>query len=349
MSYIRRRTLPSGTIRYYPIITRGGERIHLGGYNRRRDALARLQKVEMELAAGTFHRPTARFGEFSERWLEAKQADVKPSSLVAYSIRLRHLSPLNNLDLPKITDERIEALKAKLVSDLAPVTVNGVLQVLSSILNRAVAWGYIEGNPMKRVSRVKVPHREMQYLTPEEIQCLLSASENYYPLFLTAVMTGLRKSELLRLTRADVDTNRGLLIVRGETKSKQSRRAVELTPTNLEVLSTMPEGKLFPFSERQVGLALKRVLARAGLKDIRFHDLRHTYAALMISLGGNIKFIQHQLGHSTISMTLDTYGHLIPQAGRGANKLDSLVFDPSVIPFPRQTGGRRAAEQTEQT
>ena len=80
-------------------------------------------------------------------------------------------------------------------------------------------------------------------------------------------------------------------------------------------------------------------LERAGIKRIRFHDLRHTYAAMMISLGENIKFIQSQMGHSSISTTLDRYGHLLPEASEGVGgRLDNLVFSEKVVFLPAERG-----------
>jgi len=76
-------------------------------------------------------------------------------------------------------------------------------------------------------------------------------------------------------------------------------------------------------------------LKRAELPRIRFHDLRHTFAAIMIAMGENIKFIQKQLGHASITVTFDTYGHLLPEVSEGFGKrLDSFVFSSNVMQFP---------------
>lgn len=79
-------------------------------------------------------------------------------------------------------------------------------------------------------------------------------------------------------------------------------------------------------------------LERAGLPRIRFHDLRHTYAAVLITMGETIKFIQKQLGHASLTTTMDTYGHLLPEASREfGSRLDSFLFAANVVPFPAQT------------
>jgi len=87
-------------------------------------------------------------------------------------------------------------------------------------------------------------------------------------------------------------------------------------------------------------------LEQAGIRRLRFHDLRHTYAALQIALGEDFKFIQQQMGHASITTTMDLYGHLLPEASEGAGeRLDALVFSENVIAFPaRHTGQAGPAE-----
>ena len=136
-------------------------------------------------------------------------------------------------------------------------------------------------------------------------------------------------------------------------KSAQSKRAVGVTPELGRILQEHKEGKKgapddLMFVNREgnvinhqnmVTCEFHPALQRAGVKRIRFHDLRHSYAALMISLGENIKFIQTQMGHSSISTTLDSYGHLLPEASEGTGRLlDALVFSDEIIPFPDENG-----------
>ncbi|MCP4632157.1 MAG: site-specific integrase [candidate division Zixibacteria bacterium] len=159
----------------------------------------------------------------------------------------------------------------------------------------------------------------------------------------------MRRGELLALKWSDIDWNSSHIIVRrslyrGQVitpKSKYSYRRIVMSPM---LNKTLEEHRLFvPQSEfdlvfcRDDGKPLcphslvKRkffpTLTRAGLRRIRFHDLRHTYASLLIAQGENIKFIQNQLGHSSAMTTLDRYGHLMPNAhNEAAEKLDQTVF-----------------------
>ncbi|OGK77199.1 MAG: hypothetical protein A2X52_02795 [Candidatus Rokubacteria bacterium GWC2_70_16] len=188
---------------------------------------------------------------------------------------------------------------------------------------------------------------EMEILPPPEIRRLLdSPDEPVRTLLLCAVLTGMRRGELLGLKWEDIDFGghrvhvrrslwRGKLVT---PKSRRSRRAIDLAPTlkaalgwlrggfTGEMVFTSPDGQLIDpdnFSHRDWA----RVLRRSTLRRIRFHDLRHTYASLLTAQGAHPKYIQAQLGHASIQTTLDRYGHLMPQIHEAeARKLDQLVF-----------------------
>jgi integrase len=187
----------------------------------------------------------------------------------------------------------------------------------------------------------------MVVLTPPEIRRLLDAAdEPVRMLILCAVLTGMRRGELLGLRWEDVDLEGHRIFVRSALwrgkfvtpKSRRSRRTIDLAPTlraTLARLSSRFQGGLVfcnadgspidpdNFARRDWA----RVLRRAELRRIRFHDLRHTYASLLIAQGAHPKYIQAQLGHASIQTTLDRYGHLMPDAHAAeARKLDCLVF-----------------------
>jgi integrase len=195
-----------------------------------------------------------------------------------------------------------------------------------------------------------VPHREMDFLMKEEIHRFLSAvPQDRYPFFLTAILTGMRLGELLAMKWSHVDWHRGQYVVRGglykgrfvEPKSAGSKRAINLPRTLLEALRTHKARQ----SERRLqageayqdydlifctplgrpldrGNVVKRdfwpLLRQAGLRRIRFHDLRHTFATLLIAQGESPKYIQAQLGHASIQVTMDRYGHLLPDINEQA-------------------------------
>ncbi len=231
--------------------------------------------------------------------------------------------------------------------------------VLGSMMKRAVVWRYIRENPVQYVQRVKQVRQEIDYLIPDEIRRLLDASDDdYRPLYATAILTGARQGELLALQWGDLDLERGVMFIRrtyhfrygfASPKSESGRRAVKVTPELAAILQAHKErtgGKASDLmftngagnpidGANLLSQEFRPTLERAGIRPVRFHDLRHTNAALRIASGENFKFIQQQMGHASISTTMNLYGHLLPEASEGSGqRLDALVFDNKVIHFP---------------
>jgi len=152
-----------------------------------------------------------------------------------------------------------------------------------------------------------------------------------------AIYTGMRQGEILGLHRRDINIEKGVVNVRhqisairgqglviAEPKSEKARRPITLPPTALAILKSHLElidegpGLIFttstgrPISPRNILRHFKLVIERTGLPEIRFHDLRHTHATLLLVAGVHPKVVQERLGHSQISLTLDTYSHVIP-------------------------------------
>lgn len=215
-------------------------------------------------------------------------------------------------------------------------------------------------NPVARIKRKKLVDNAKQedgkkqnILTPTEINALLAATDDRYkPLLMTAILTGLRQSELLGLKWGDIDFHGKQLYVqrslsRGElakTKTTSSCRTVPLSDVLIRELKKWklrcpkhPEGKfdlVFPNRDgkpEHPDNLRRRVfypsLRRAGLRRIRFHDLRHNFASLLIAQNVNVKVISVLMGHSSIKVTLDVYGHLLPNATEEvAERLGRFVF-----------------------
>jgi integrase len=167
----------------------------------------------------------------------------------------------------------------------------------------------------------------------------------------------------------DVDLERRVMYIRRtyypghgftEPKSASGRRAVKISPELAVILRELKEatesgaGDLIfgnctgnPIdATNMLAREFRPALERASLRQIRFHDLRHTYAALQTASGENFKFIQHQMGHASITTTMDLYGHLLPEASEGAGeRLDALVFSKKVIQFPTRTTTNSSQEK----
>lgn len=217
-------------------------------------------------------------------------------------------------------------------------------------LKRALRWGLVPRNVAEAVDPPKVPKKEVTPLSPEQARLFLDAArgDRLEALYVLAIHTGMRQGELLALRWDDVDLDAGVLRVRG-TKTARSRRSVRLSQRALQALQGHLERQLEEDIDRvgsmwqenglvfatEIGTPLnshnltqrsfRPLLSRAGLPQVWFHDLRHTAATYLLSKGTHAKYVQALLGHSTVSITLDTYSHVLPQMDDGiADAMDDL-------------------------
>lgn len=369
MGYITKKPAKDGFPRYYAIYKMPGGRWKWeAGGRLKKNTEALLHRREQEIALGTYgsQKPVS-FAVFASRWLSDYAAHrVRPATLRDYTGIVNHhlISCLGHTLLSQITAGQLQQLVTqKLESGLSPARVVKIVVVLKEMFKHAQVWGYLSESPARFVERPRQIRQEMDYLRPHEIRMLLdAASPEHYALFASAIFTGARQGELVGLKWQDVDLTENRLHIRrsygegqyAEPKSANSHRTIALSPFLVGILKnhkaaryTRPDAPVFangagkPLDARNiVQREFEPALQRAGLRRIRFHDLRHTYAALMVSLGENPKFIQHQMGHSSITVTMDRYGHLLPQASAGVGeRLDSAVFGENVRMLAAQQGG----------
>ena len=341
---------------WYAVYRDGGTQKWERAGGSKRTAEKLLAKRMNQINAGTYQEfEKILFEEFSARWLsDYAKVSVKVSTYISYETIVRlHLNPrfgkqflhrISTADIQKFVSEKITK------DELTPKSVVNFLVPLKEMFKHAVAWGFIKRDPSLYVKRPRVELEEMDFFTPEEIRLFLdNVNPNCYTLFLTAVMTGMRRGELLALQWGDIDWNSNQIsvrrsIYRGEfvnPKSKNSIRRIVITPILRQALEQhrllgrkselgliFSNGDGLPIDpDNLVKREFFPALDRAGLRRIRFHDLRHSYASLLISQGENIKFIQSQLGHSSAKTTLDRYGHLMPNLENdAARRLDKTVF-----------------------
>jgi integrase len=200
---------------------------------------------------------------------------------------------------------------------------------LKTFFRTAVRYGYAPADPTAGARAPALPPRRVHPITVEQFCRLLRATPaRWRPLVLTAGLTGLRWGELVGLEWADVDLEAGVLIVRRAVpaglsqphppKSQAGARRVDLLPPVRQALLDLPQrGRLvFPaasggyLSYRVFARAWRRIRAAAGLA-VRFHDLRHFAASLLLAWGRPVLYVAAQLGHHAPSLTLDIYGHLL--------------------------------------
>ncbi len=270
-----------------------------------------------------------------------------------------HIRPaLGEIKLKALTPSHVRRLiKDKSGGALAAGTVRKIHSTLHKALSQAVSDGLVPRNAADVQAPSPAP-KEMRPLSETEARTFLDAAresgDRFEALYVLAVTTGLRRGELLGLRWDDADLERGTLrvgraLVResgrhtlGETKTRRGRRLVNLTPRTVAVLKAHRKrqleqrvggagmyedhGLIFaseigtPLNpENLVKRSFKPLLKKAGLPEIRFHDLRHTCATLLMGRGVHPKLVQELLGHATIAMTLDTYSHYLPSMGDRAS------------------------------
>lgn len=276
----------------------------------------------------------------------------------------KHVLPvLGHVQLQRLAPQQVQAFYAmKLEEGLGAGRVRKIHGMLHKALSNAVRWNLVAKNVCDLVTPPKQGRSEIQPLTSEQAQCLLKAARTHKleALLTVAVATGMRRGELLGLHWQDIDFEARCLYVRrtvgrvgkfgvveSEPKTRRSRRKIVLPAFVIEALKRHQEnqqemrkkaGDLW--REKDVVFCniygdyldtvnlhrdFKRLLKSAELPDIRFHDLRHSAATIMLCMGVHPKIVQEILGHSTIGMTLDVYSHVLPSMQQEAmDKLDDL-------------------------
>jgi integrase len=239
---------------------------------------------------------------------------------------------------------------SKLNAGLSPRTVQYIHAVIRRSLNQAVKWGLIYRNPTDAVTPPRPKKQAPRTLSAERAKLFLKSIEDHhwYPIYVLAIMTGMRKGEILGLHWEDVDLNKGMLSIKhtlvtvqgrsflSQPKSENARRTISLPDAALQTLKdyhldVSDEGLVFttssgrPISQRKLTRHFHSSLDKLGLTRIRFHDLRHTAATLLMQGNVHPKVVQDMLGHSTIVLTLDTYSHVIPgMQDEAAKEMDKI-------------------------
>lgn len=263
----------------------------------------------------------------------------------------RHIIPdLGRLPLSKLTSQHVDRLYAEKAATLSPASVRYLHAVLRGAMQQAVSYRLLAVNPVANVKPPRKPRNTIRPLAATEARALLDAASDdpLHALYLLALHTGMRLGELLALTWSAVDMGRGTLEVRAtlhrvaartyepkEPKTERSRRTIALNAVALDELRAhrvreaerlmglgrgMDDGSLV-FTDRWgepiywghvTDRLLRPLCVKAGLSPIRFHDLRHTAASMMLSSGVPVHIVSQILGHSSATTTLGTYAHLMP-------------------------------------
>ena len=282
---------------------------------------AYLQGKLIRLEDGSKRIRLSEFGEEYFAWLEKAR---EPGTYEQYKIAWDKLiAAVGDILLPDLSRKHIDLfVQSELAKGNKPVTVNKDLRSLKAILNKAVEWEYIKESPMAKYKMLKVDKKPPRALTREEIVRLLSAiDDEHFRLFVAfALYSGCRRNEILSLTWDKIDLENRVIYIE-KTKSHHSRY-VPISSSLMAVLERLKHfsqvGKLFPrWSPNWVTHKFKHYARKAGLPDIRLHDLRHTFATHLVAEGVPLKVLQELLGHQSLTSTL-VYAHAMEETKRVA-------------------------------
>lgn len=292
------------------------------------------------------------FTDFAREWLRSYgEINLKPSTFQSYryKVEARLIPYFENIKLTAIAPVSIQSYVATRSKEAKPQTVRNELVQLKRMLKHAVTWGYLKQNPAQLIENPRSEKEEMDIWTPGEVRIFLAkVTPKHYVFFLMAVTTGMRAGELLGLQKGDIDFHNNQIHVRRSMwkgrfvtpKSKYAIRSIDMTPylaheLKKHLLKVSPSKDDLVFCNDKgeplngnslVRRHFKPAIRKAKLKEIRFHDLRHTNVALRIAEGQNVKYVQRQMGHSSIKITFDVYGHLLTEVNfEAAKKLDSIL------------------------
>jgi integrase len=349
-------TLPDGRRKDFRAKTQEEARRTLTRLTRERDQGVLLQSDE-RLSVATY---LADWLQRQKPRLEAS-SDVRYTEQMAHVTKA-----LGRVRLLKLTSSQLERLYADLLAaGLSSSSVANLHTTLKSALADAVRKRILLFNPAETATAPRIDREEIQPLDERQANAFLIAArgDRLEALFILALRTGMRKGELAALHWQDVDLERGTLLVRlslrrlkgggfvfNQPKTKASRRTIRLSPTVVEALKAhrarqaeerlflgaawQDHGLVFPSTigtpqdaQGLLNRVFKRILASAGLPSTtRFHDLRHTCATLLLLRGIDANTVKDLLGHANISITLNVYGHVLPNmCDRVAEMMDTIL------------------------
>jgi integrase len=340
--------------RRYDACWRVGPKIKTKTFTKKKAAERHLVGTVKQVHDGVYRElAPITFKAYAEKWLEGL-GGLKPSTVRDYRSMLNSAlipawadRPLTSLD---VTD--VNAFTAKRTGTRKPRTLNKYIGLLYKLFEDAVESGHLAVNRLHRSRALRRPkplrpedEGEVEILNAAEVNQLLGKiATHYVPLYVTLVSTGMRLGEALGLQFGDVDWNAQQIRIRRSLykgtyylpKTKKSRRTIDVgdqvlgalrgierdrykddrAPAGAPVFTTTTGALINPdnLRNRVWGPAIQA----AGLRHVTIHSLRHTFASLLIAQGENIKYISEQMGHGSIQITVDRYGHLFPNEKREA-------------------------------
>lgn len=335
------------------------------GFTGKQEARAAEREARVSWEKGSYIDPSKMtYGEYVINWLEYKQ-DISPETRETNEGHLRnHIIPeLGHIPLQKVNVTHIESLiKALQNKELADGTVKKIFNLVQTSFSSAAIKELIVRNPftlLDKGSKPKSGKSKIDYWTTDEAKQFFSVlNHRQQIIFVLAIYTGMRRGEILGLRWKDINFDNSQIRITQTLKPRQrikiggkndnASRSITVSPFVLSELKKhrtliiqerweakgeyedydlvvcQPNGK--PVSTGNFHKFWTRILENTGMRQIRFHDLRHTCASLLLSVGVHPKIVQELLGHSSIKITLDLYSHMMPNMHADAVKaLDQML------------------------
>ncbi len=326
---------------YWMRLQHNGKRIQ-ESLNTKNKKLAekRYAKVLTDLEEGSYFETVKAkritFKEMAEKYLMKYEKQRDKTSLA------RLLPVFEDLTLYEITTELVSDYRDQRLKKVKPATVYQELALMRRMFNVARReWKWVRNNPVADLSfSVGNSNARDRWLTVDEESKLVKAASPDWvkAIIVFAINTGMRRSEMLNLKSRDIDFQRRLLTVQ-ESKNK-TKRAIPMSDTVYRLLQSNKirdiSGRVFSVEPNAVRLAFERARNKAKIEDIRFHDLRHTFATRLVQSGVDLYKVKELLGHKSISMTM-RYAHHCPESLRDSVSCLENWYNSGTIPSEEDT------------
>lgn len=341
-----------------------------GGFKTKKEAQQALNEVMSKVYKGDYQEPEKmNIKEFMNEWLEVYAKNkVKETTLKNYkrAVDSRIVPALGMIQVNELKNHHAQKFVNDLIEEgLSARYIEYCMTVLHGAFENAVKKEILDKNPTKYVEMPRARKRDYKTWSSEQVKQFMRYAKLesllYYPIFLTAVGTGMRRGELLGLTWDNIDFDKGDITVRqsliydeegfrfSTPKTEGSIRAIALDDNLCKELKKhqikQKEMKLLfgqgyddhnlvfaredgkPMYPRQLAIVFNRIIKQANVPKIRIHDLRHTHATLLLELGVNPKIVAERLGHSSVKITLDVYSHVTTEMQKDtAKKLEKFIY-----------------------
>jgi integrase len=352
-----------------------GGRVRVKKARTQRECADWLADLKRQAAGGVDVNDTSTVAEYLEHWLSVARAGLTENSWAAYCQSVRdHIVPfVGDVRLADLRPDQVQRMYSeRLAGGVGAYAVRRSHLVLHRALGQAVRWRLVVRNVASLVEKPALPRSVARALSTAEVHGLLLAArgERLEGLYYVAIVTGMRVGELLGLRWSDVDWERqgvsvsrqvtqvsGEGLVFGPVKSAAGNRLVALGGDGLDALRDQrarvdswrgfagerwvehdlifPNFLGKPLDGRQVRVEFRAVCERAGLAPVRFHDLRHTSASLMLRARVPARVVSERLGHSDVGITLNVYSHVVEEMQSEAAAAIESAVRPISIELPR--------------